>query len=644
MIVVDGSQMLLSPSSMDVNVGDTFDVNVIVKTGTMTGAAQCAIAFDPAVAQIDTTNNGGFETGSFYPDWAAVNGGTVMNLPVGTVDNVNGTVDVNGIFLQNGPVGQGPKGTGVLVTYHFEAVRAGNADINLEPAGDQKIKDAANGFDITPLNLGDGTEGDVTVRGPELLLDPSAMQVDVGNKFDVDVLIDVGTSGSMTGAAQCAITFDPAVVQIDTANNGGFETGGFYPDWAAVNGGTVTNLPVGTVDNVNGTVDVNGIFLQNGPVGQGPTGNGILVTYHFEAIGGGNADINLEPSVDQKIKDAVNGFDMTPLYLGEGDEGDVIVTGAQLLLAPSSMLVDKGNTFDVDVIIHSGTMTGAAQCAISFDPGVVQIDTTNNGGFETGSFYPDWAAVNGGTVMNLPVGTVDNVNGTVDVNGIFLQNGPVGQGPDGTGILMTYHFTALAGGNADINLVPTADQKVKDAANGFDITPLNLGDGTEGDVIVTSTDCSITVTGSSSATIADGTAYEMTLELYADTAWTGAGFSGSPVYTFTGSPTFNGNAFSWIAGVVNPGTYDIRLDSSTSLSNARDDVVLTAPATSVDMGQLVEGDSTGDELVDGSDFLQLISAWGTSLATADYNKDGTVDGTDFLELISNWGTSGPRLI
>jgi hypothetical protein len=90
--------MILDPSETTVNVGDKFDVSVQIETRAMTGAAQCAISFDPSVVQIDTSNNGGFENGAFYDDWANTHGCSTMNLPVAVVDNFAGNVSVNGIF------------------------------------------------------------------------------------------------------------------------------------------------------------------------------------------------------------------------------------------------------------------------------------------------------------------------------------------------------------------------------------------------------------------------------------------------------------------------------------------------------------------------------------------------------------------
>ena len=48
-------------------------------------------------------------------------------------------------------------------------------------------------------------------------------------------------------------------------------------------------------------------------------------------------------------------------------------------------------------------------------------------------------------------------------------------------------------------------------------------------------------------------------------------------------------------------------------------------------------DLNGDDVVDVSDFLQLLGVWGQSGVPEDINGDGIVDILDFLELIASWG-------
>jgi hypothetical protein len=48
-------------------------------------------------------------------------------------------------------------------------------------------------------------------------------------------------------------------------------------------------------------------------------------------------------------------------------------------------------------------------------------------------------------------------------------------------------------------------------------------------------------------------------------------------------------------------------------------------------------DLNGDDVVDVSDFLQLLGVWGESGVPEDINNDGVVNILDFLDLIGSWG-------
>jgi len=48
-------------------------------------------------------------------------------------------------------------------------------------------------------------------------------------------------------------------------------------------------------------------------------------------------------------------------------------------------------------------------------------------------------------------------------------------------------------------------------------------------------------------------------------------------------------------------------------------------------------DVSGDGVVNVTDLLAVIEAWGSADVNADINTDGLVDVSDLLELVSNWG-------
>ena len=96
---------------------------------------------------------------------------------------------------------------------------------------------------------------------------------------------------------------------------------------------------------------------------------------------------------------------------------------------------------------------------------------------------------------------------------------------------------------------------------------------------------------------------------------------------------------------IDPGTYDVGVKGSTSLSNLESGVNLTGGGTTYrDFGVLLEGDASGDDYVDGSDFGPLSDAWlsypgcpkGNWDATVDFSRDNYIDGSDFGPLSDDW--------
>jgi len=95
------------------------------------------------------------------------------------------------------------------------------------------------------------------------------------------------------------------------------------------------------------------------------------------------------------------------------------------------------------------------------------------------------------------------------------------------------------------------------------------------------------------------------------------------------------------------GTYDIAVKGSTSLSNLVTGIDLSVPGRT-DFGVLVEGDASGDDYIDGSDFGPLSVGWhgyccppsGNWNPQVDFSRDLYVDGSDFGKLSVNWHAYG----
>jgi len=100
-------------------------------------------------------------------------------------------------------------------------------------------------------------------------------------------------------------------------------------------------------------------------------------------------------------------------------------------------------------------------------------------------------------------------------------------------------------------------------------------------------------------------------------------------------------------GNLTPGSYDVAVKGSTSLSNLESGVNLTAGNTTyTEFGAFAEGDTNGDDFVEASDFAALSYAWlsrpgdGNWYAGADFSRDNIIDASDFAALSYYWLNRG----
>lgn len=112
----------------------------------------------------------------------------------------------------------------------------------------------------------------------------------------------------------------------------------------------------------------------------------------------------------------------------------------------STATVKAGDSFTIDVKIESAVPTRGAQCAINFDPKLMKCESANEG-----PYYKSWATANSSSTMIYPQAKIDNNTGTVSDMGIAIMGATEG-GPVGSGIFLTYKFTALAAGNVSATL------------------------------------------------------------------------------------------------------------------------------------------------------------------------------------------------
>ena len=122
-------------------------------------------------------------------------------------------------------------------------------------------------------------------------------------------------------------------------------------------------------------------------------------------------------------------------------------SGTSVSIAMANREVKQGESFTVEVRISTDTACRGAQCVLSFDPSLLRCDSVFEGGF-----LKDWATANGASTMMIPQSPeIDNAQGRVPMIGVAILGGGE-RGPKGSGLLVTYHFTALADGTASPTL------------------------------------------------------------------------------------------------------------------------------------------------------------------------------------------------
>ncbi len=113
---------------------------------------------------------------------------------------------------------------------------------------------------------------------------------------------------------------------------------------------------------------------------------------------------------------------------------------SSITVSPTSRDVKAGDVFTFNVLIDTEIASRGAQCTLTFDPTLVKCDRITEG-----NFYKDWAEANSCSTILIPEPVIDNVNGKVSNIGIAIMGTKKG-GVKGSGVLLTYHFSAIANG------------------------------------------------------------------------------------------------------------------------------------------------------------------------------------------------------
>lgn len=121
----------------------------------------------------------------------------------------------------------------------------------------------------------------------------------------------------------------------------------------------------------------------------------------------------------------------------------------------------------------------------------------------------------------------------------------------------------------------------------------------------------------------------------------------SPLYAFDLATAKSGTVAVAHCSPIPPGTYDIAATSPHTLLNVRRNVDVHDSSAPINMGTLLEGDASGDHIINMSDFGILSLAYGKRTehpgfdARADFDCNGKIAIADFGLMAINYGKASP---
>jgi len=389
--------LYLSPATKTVNIGDTFNVDVLVNTsGQNVVVVTAYLHYDPTkleVVSINTSNS-------------------VFTMEIEkTADPSTGEIKVTLVKPTPGVNTAG----GNVATINFKALAQAsptNVTFVMTTPGDTGdsdiILDDGKGTDI----LGSFKNGAYFIGGEEQLkaelsLSPSTKTVNVGDSFTVDVLVN--TNGQNVLVVAAYLHYDPTKLEvsgIDTSNSiftmEAEKT--FDPSTGKIK--ITLGKPTPGVNTTRGNVAT----ITFKTLAQASPAN---VTFVFTGFGA---------SCDSGIYKEGGAADI----LGSVKNGAYFIVGeeqlkAELSLSPSTKTVNVGDSFTVDVLVNTNGQNVLAVAAyLHYDPTkleVVNIDTSNsifNMGVEK-AFDPSTGKIKIGRGkpspgVNTPSGNVATIN------------------------------------------------------------------------------------------------------------------------------------------------------------------------------------------------------------------------------------------
>jgi len=507
----------LDPSSQNVNVGDSFSVNVMLDDVSNLGSYEFTLQFDPSLAAFGSVANGTFLGSS----------GRTVYCPSPIVDAANGTVRVG--CATSGTEG-GVTGSGELATVTFNALAEGDspldfAAISLSDPLSNDIPAATEGGSViigSPTPRPTSTPAPATpspTPGPTCAgapggvvacLNPAGQTAFNGSNFSVNIVVNNVTG---LGAFQASLQFDPVIASYVSTQYGAFlgSSGRSVSCNAANVTGNAVQLVCDTLGSHPAGVDGNGVLatvtfsaVREG-IGLMSLGDFMLTDIQAtviptEALLGASVVVQPAPTptpgpsptptitptataTETPTPTATFGPSPTPTAtrtprptwtpgptptVGPTPTNTPVGGAVTVGVAPPSQQAAVGVPFSVDATVANVSDLGAYEITLSFDPAFLQVADVEDGPFLGSS----------GRTLYCPNPIVDATNGTVRYGcATFGTQDQVGV--TGSGELAAVTFSALAGGTSDLAFV----------------NPTDLSDPLSNDIPVATADGSVDIGG-----------------------------------------------------------------------------------------------------------------------------------------------------
>ena len=166
-------------------------------------------------------------------------------------------------------------------------------------------------------------------------------------------------------------------------------------------------------------------------------------------------------------------FSVIGALFADAGPASAAVTG--MSISPAVQTVSPRANFDIVVALNTSVPSRGGQCALSFNPTLMQCNSVTEG-----SFYKGWAQANSSSTIVFPQPTINNSTGQVTLIGIAIMGTKDG-GASGGGEFCTCHMTAKSG-SGGTSAVTLSDVAIIDPSGDM-ITGISVNNG---QIVITS--------------------------------------------------------------------------------------------------------------------------------------------------------------